>query len=103
MAEYSSRLLHPRYRLLKIVPKVILERDRFFITKEGHIKNFLRLCIDNYEKVKQRNLIASNIQIFVNFLSQFLERDFVDPIFLFKKVCSQFPFEFLLLFDLCRQ
>ena len=103
MAEYSSRLLHLHYRLPKIVPTVILEHDRFFITKEGHIKEFTRFCIDRYEKVKQRNLIASDIHIFVNFLSQFLERDFVDPISLFKKVCSQFPFDFLLLFDLCRQ
>ena len=37
------------------------------------------------------------------FLAKFLEKEFVNPISMFKKVCGQFPFEFLLLFDLCME
>lgn len=77
MAEYSSRLLHLHDRLPKIAPTVILERDRFLITKEEfqikvkiccefwHIKEFTKFCIDNYENIKQKQIsIASDIQTF---------------------------------------
>ena len=41
--------------------------------------------------------------MFANFSSMFLNIEFVDPKGMFKKICRQHPFEFLVMFDLCRE
>ena len=44
-----------------------------------------------------------DIKVFVDFLSVFIKKEFIDPKSMFKKCCIQFPFEFLLIFELCRE
>ena len=49
-----------------------------------------------------RDFVYGDLRVYANFLRAFLEKDRLDPTGMFKKVCSQFPLEFLLMFDLFR-
>ena len=124
MAQTNPIILHhPRERLPMLAPK-ILEIDsninvmygRFFITKEDFevrvnqicfclwkIHAFAKFAIDSFHKIKDRHLMCGDTEIFVEFLYIFLRKYFVDPKGMFRKVCRQYPFEFLILFDLCRE
>ena len=46
-------------------------------------------------------LMHGDIKVFADFLSVFILKNCIDPKSMFKKTCRQFPFEFLLIFDLC--
>ena len=67
------------------------------------IKEFEKFAVGNFRKIKERHLVHGDIQIFVEFLSVSLEKEFVSPKSMFKKTCRQYPFEFLLIFDLYRE
>ena len=67
------------------------------------MKEFAKFAVGNFRKIKERHLVHGDIQIFVEFLSVFLEKEFVSPKSMFKKTCRQYPFEFFLTFDLCRE
>ena len=116
MAGNFSTILHLRDRLPKIAPRINLELGRFFISTEEfnarvneiccelwRIKKFAKFAVGNFRKLKERHLEHGDIQIFVDFLSVFLEKEMVSPKSMFKKACRQYPFEFLLIFGLCRE
>lgn len=64
---HASRIFHPRDRLLKIVPTIILEKDRFFISTEEFdirvktctefwkIEEFIKFTLKNYKKGRKNN------------------------------------------------
>lgn len=118
----NNTIFHSRGRLPQVAPRINLEQGRFFISKTEfstrivtvgtdlqRIKDFVDLksyhtkfnyAVKKYHKIISRDLIYEDIQVFVDFLSQFLEKKFIiNPFSMFKK----FPYEFLLLFDLCRE
>ena len=41
--------------------------------------------------------------MYSEFLNMFLTKEFSDPKGIFQKICNQFPFEFLIMFDLPRK
>ena len=106
--------IHSRERLpttapqvLDSVPKVNLQIGRFFISNEGFklrinsiylqfwkiqaVAKFLR---DNYHKIRERHLVYGDLYMFVEFLSMFLYKEFVESKGMFRKICRQYPFEF---------
>ena len=115
--------IHPRERLpttalqvLDSVPKVDLQIGRFFISNEEFelrinsicfqfwkIQAFAKFVRDNYHKIRERDLVYGDLYMFVEFLSMFLYKEFVDPEGMFRKICRQHHFEFLIMFDLCRE
>ena len=115
--------IHPRERLLQIAPQVLdfspkvdLQFGRFFVTEDEFdmqlnaiyfqfckIQAFAKFVKDNHQKIKQRNLVYSDLPMFLDFLSMFLTMEFIDPKGMFRKICCQLPFEFLITFDFCRQ
>ena len=115
--------VHPRERLPLIAPEIFnskpnvnLQHGRFFITNEEFemkvnvicfqllkIQSFAKFAYDNHRKIKDRHLVFGDLHIFADFLSMFLTREFVDPEGMFSKICRQHPFEFLMMFDLCRE
>ena len=44
-----------------------------------------------------------DIKLFIHFLSYLVENELVNPKELFETTCGKFQFEFLLLYDLCRE
>ena len=97
-------------------PSINLEQGKFFISIEEFegrlkvmcndiwkIRNFFKFALDNFEKIEERRLMRGDIKIFVDYISVFIKKNFVDFESMFKKTCRQFPFEFLLIFDLCRE
>lgn len=111
MAEnFSSAPLHPRDRLPKIPPTINLKPGRFWLLVEEfnggvreiscdleRIKSFSFFTKNNYDSIRQCRLMHSDINIFTEMLSFFLEKEFIDPEKMFEKVCVKFQFEFLLL------
>ena len=98
-------LLHPRDWLPQPAPYISLEIGRFFITRDefevkvnqiGHdrqkIMDFAVFVRANKHKLTDRN----------DFLLQFVAKEFINLRHLFKRLYSQFPFDFLLLFDVSR-
>lgn len=80
-----------------------MQRIKDFVDLKNHHNKF-NYAVKNYYKILPRDLIYEDIQFFVDFLSQFSEKEIIiNPISMFKKVCGQFPHEFLLHFDLCRE
>ena len=49
-----------------------------------------------------RGFVCGDLRVYADFLRALLEKDMLDPRETFKNVCSQFPLEFLLMFDLFR-
>ena len=116
-------LRHPRERLLQLAPqtlqtepKIDLQHGRFYISVEEFesrvscicfqlckIQAFAKFVTENYRKIKERHLVSGDLHMFVKFISIFLNKEFVDSNGMFRKICRQHPFEFLLMFDLCRE
>ena len=67
------------------------------------IQAFTKFVKDNHQKTKQRNLVYKDLPTFSDLLSMFLTMEFIDPKGMFRKICCQLPFEFLIMFDFCRQ
>ena len=97
-------------------PDINIQHGRFFITVEesearinticfqmSKIQSFAKFVSDNYTKMRERHFVAGDLYMFAEFLSVFLTKEFVDPKGMFRKICRQHPFEFLLMFDLCRE
>ena len=95
---------------------MIFNIGRFFITVEEYeartnaicfqlwkIQSFAKFVGDNYSKIKERHFVIGNLYMFGEFMSIFLSKEFIDPKGMFSKFCKQYPFEFLILFDLCRE
>ena len=79
-------------QILDSVPKVDLQIGRFFISNEEFelrinsicfqfwkIQAFAKFVRDNYHKIRERHLVYGDLHIFVEFLSTFLYKEFVDP------------------------
>ena len=67
------------------------------------IQSFAKFAYDKYQKITDRHLVCGDLHMFDDFLSMFLTKEFVDPKGMFCKTCRQHPFEFLMMFDLCRE
>ena len=63
---------------------------------------FCTFVRNNFQMLVNRDFVYGDLRVYANFLRAFLEKDRLDPTGMFKKVCSQFPLEFLLMFDLFR-
>ena len=112
----GNSILHPRDRLPKEATRINLEQGRFFISVEEFearlneiccqlwkTKQFVKFAVNNFKNIEERCLVHGDIKVFVDFLSVFIKKEFIDPKSMFKKSCIQFPFEFLLIFELCRE
>ena len=66
-------------------------------------KEFKLFCRINNKKLIDKNYVCGDIKISCDFLFQFVIKEFVDPRGLFKRLCSQKPLEFLILFDFYRE
>ena len=122
MAFNISSLQHPRERLplpaisvLDTKPEVNFQSGRFFITQiefesrvniltfhYWKIQIFCTFVRNNFEMLINRDFVCGDLRVYAHFFCVFLEKDLSDPKGIFKKVCSQFPLEFLLMFDLFR-
>ena len=111
MAQQNLRV-DPRERLPKSAPQVLdssprldLHFGRFFITEKEFdlrlkaacfkfwkIQAFSKFVTDNHQKIREKHLAKD-----------FLTKGFVDPKGMFRTICRQQPFEFLIMFDFCRQ
>ena len=120
----SSNLMHPREKLPQLAVIVLdTNRDvnfqcgRFFITwqdVDSHVKFtafrlwkieiFYKFIKNNIDTVINKGFICEDVKVFSNILeTAFIDMVPVDPKGNFKKVCSNFPFEFLIMFDLFRE
>lgn len=109
-----EKLLQPAVDILDTYPDVSFQYGRFFITREdfdSHV-NFIAFHIwkinifcefvkNNIDIVINKGFICGDFKVFLNILNT----DFVymlpfDPKANFKKMCSNLPFEFLLMFNL---
>ena len=111
-----ERLPQPAPQILQTEPKIDLQHGRFYITVEEFesrmscacfqlwkIQAFAEFVTENYRKIKERHLLSGDLDLFLEFISIFLNKEFVDSKGMFRKICRQHPFEFLLRFDLCRE
>lgn len=111
------QILHWRNGLPQPALEILsFQSGRFFITKKefnfriklfsddpGDIKRFARFVIAKNYKLYEKNLVCADIKVFTEFLRVFLKKEFVDPRDMFRRICYQYPFEFFLLRDLCRE
>ena len=101
---------------MEVDPKINVMCGRFFLTKEGFVARVNQICfylwrmqafakfaIYNFLKIKEIYLMCGDIEMFVELLEIFVGKEYVDPKGMFRKVCQQYPFEFLILFDLCKE
>ena len=101
--------------LPKMTPHINLELGRFFISvEEFHlrvqkiscetekIKSFSTFAINNFKRVQHRRLVYGDMEVFVEFLSNFIDKAFIDTKKLFETTCGKYQFDFLLLHDLSR-
>ena len=108
----DNSILHLRDRLPKEAPRINLQQGRFLISVEEFevrlneiccelwkIKQFAKFAVDNFKNIEERHLVHGDIYI----IYVFMKKEFIDPKSMFKKTCRQFPFEFLLIFDFCRE
>ena len=119
----SSTLQHPRERLpqpavsvLDSKPEVNFQCGRFLITRQDFesrlniltfhfwkIQIFSTFVKNNVCTVIDKGFVCGDINVFANFLENiFLSKVPVDPKGMFKRVCFNFLFEFLIIFDLFR-
>lgn len=71
--------------------------------KQNRIKQLTTFAALKSHKPGETNYVSGDIKIFVELLQYIVNKEFVDPSNMFKKVCNQYPFEFLLLCDFCRE
>ena len=118
-----SNLTHPRERLrqpainaLDTKPEVNFQSGRFFMHEVDcesrmatinyqfwRIQAFSIFVRDNFKKVINRGFVYGDLVLLSDFLGMFLSKKSSDPKGMFRKICRQFPFEFLLVFDLSRE
>lgn len=53
--------------------------------------------------VINKGFVCGDLRVYSQFLVTFLNKDLTDPKGMFRKVCFQFPLEFLIMFDLFRE
>lgn len=53
--------------------------------------------------VTNKGFVCGDLRVYSQFLVTFLNKDLTDPKGMFRKVCFQFPLEFLIMFDLFRE
>ena len=122
MAFNGSSLQHPRERLrlpaisvLDTKSEVNFQSGRFFVTEiefesivniltfhYWKIQVFCTFARSNFEMLINWGFVCGDLRVYGDFLRAFLEKDMLDPKGMFEKVSSQFPLEFLLMFDLFR-
>ena len=111
-----ERLPQPAPQILQTEPKIDLQHGRFYITLEEFksratcirfqlwkIQAIAKFVTENDREIKKRHLVSGDLDMFLEFISIFLNKEFVDPKGIFGKICRLHPFEFLLMFDLCRE
>ena len=114
-----SSLTHPRERLSQLAinvldtkPEVNFQSGRFYIQETEfesriatisfqfwRIKAFSVFVKDNFKKVVNKGFVHGDLALYSDFLNLFLSKEFSDPKDMFRKICRQFPFEFLIMFD----
>ena len=67
------------------------------------IQAFAKFVPDDYKEIKVRHFVSVDLHMFAELMSIFLSKEFVDPKEMIRKICRQHPFEFLLMFNLCRE
>ena len=113
----QKQIIHPCDKLPQPAPETLhFQQGRFLITKEEfnftvetfsknleRIKQFSKIAVAEHYKLFEKNLMYAVVRIFSEFMKQFLDKEFVNPHSMFERICHQYPFEFLLLCDLCRE
>ena len=120
----AGRIMHPREKLphpavsvLHTSPEVNFQCGRCFVTRQRFesrvefitihfwkIQIFSTFVKNNIDIIINKGFICGDLKVF----SQFLEKAFSisvceNPKSIFKKICCNFPFEFLIMFDLFRE
>ena len=124
MAFNSSVVQHPREKLpqpavnvLDTSPEVNFPCGCFFVTRQDFvsrlnvltfhfwtIQKFSTFVENNSNVVIDKGFVYGDLKVFAHFLDNFfLSKVSTDPKGMFKKVCFNFPFEFLIMFDLFRE
>lgn len=124
MAFSRSSLQHPREKLpqpavsiLDTSPEVNFQCGRFFVTGQDFesrinfitfhywkIEIFSGFVKNNIDVVINKSFVYGYLKVFSHILEKaFLNMVCTDPKGMFKKICFNFPFEFLIMFDLFRQ
>lgn len=111
-----ERLPQPSIKFLDIKPEINFQSGRFYIHEtdfESHIATisflFWRIQVfsffvrDNFQKVINKGFAHGDLHMHSDFLNMLLTKDFSDPKGMFRKICKQVPFEFLIMFDLSRE
>ena len=79
-------------------------RVNFIAFHLWEIEIFCKFVKNNIDTVINRGFICGHVKVFSNILgTAFMDKVPVDPKRNFKKVCSHFPLEFLIMFDLFRE
>lgn len=111
----SISLTHPRERLsqplinfLDIKPEINFQSGRFYIHEtefESHIaaisfqfrriQEFSYFVRDNFQKVISKEFAHGDLHMYSDFFNMLLTKDFSDAKGMFRKICKQFPFEFV--------
>ena len=101
--------------MLDTRPEVNFQCGRFFIYEDEFefrvnslcsqflkIQAFARFVRDNHNKIINQCIVCGDLTMFSDFLNMFLTKEFVDPKGMFRKICRQHPFEFLIMSDFFR-
>ena len=79
-------------------------RVKFIAFHLWKIEIFCKFVKNNIDTLGNKGFICGDVKVFSNILETVLiDMVPVDPKGNFKKVCSKFPFEFLMMFDLFRE
>ena len=110
-----ERLPQHAVPLLNTRPEVNFQCGRFFIFQDEFefrinslcsqftkIQAFAKFVRDNHKKIINGRVVPGDLAMFSDFSSRLLTRELVDPKGMFRKICRQHPFEFLITFDFCR-
>ena len=94
-----ERVPQPAPQILETEPKIDLQHGRFSISVEefeprvscvcfklSKIQAFARFVTENYGKIKKKHLVFGDLDMFVEFVSILLTKEFVDPKRMFKKI-----------------
>ena len=107
---HRERLPFPATQILLSKPEINLQHGRFFITiKEFEarintisfqlwkIQLFAKFVVHNYLKIKESHFVSGDLYMLAEFMSIFLNKEFVDSKGMFGKIDRQHPFQFLLI------